>query len=110
MSVVLGYSTVIILRTLWIFINSVRFLVTWQGNSLFVLDAIKGHLVLWTDQLNNIVDVAVSNPDSILVLYDNSNKIAKLNIKPLHLCVQELVGMKDWLQSSKVGCSHVCTV
>ena len=70
---------------------------------MFVLDAIKGHLVLWTDQLNNIVDVAVSNPDSILVLYDNSNKIAKLSIKPLHLCIQELVGMKDWLQSSKVS-------
>jgi len=68
-----------------------------------MFDAIKGHLVLWTDQLNNIVDIAVSNPDSILVLYDNSNKIAKLSVKPLHMCVQELVGMEEWLQSSKVS-------
>ena len=68
-----------------------------------MLDAIKGHLVLWTDQLNNIVDIAVSNPDSILVLYDNSSKIAKLSVKPLHLCMQELVAMKDWPQSSKVS-------
>lgn len=68
-----------------------------------MLDAIKGHLVLWTDQLNNIVDIAVSNPDSILVLYDNSSKIAKLSVKPLHLCMQELVVMKDWPQSSKVS-------
>ena len=77
---------------------------SWQDNSLFVLDGIKGHLVLWTDQLNNIVDIAVSNPDSILVLYDGSNKIAKMSIKPLHLCVQELVSMKEWIQSCKVSC------
>ena len=82
---------------------------SWQDNLLFVLDGIKGHLVLWTDQLNNIVDVAISNPDSILVLYDSSNKIAKMSIKPLHLCVQELVSMKEWLQSCKVR-RYLCQV
>ena len=76
---------------------------SWHEGSLVVVDGIKGHLVLWTNQLNNIVDVAVSNPDSILVLYDGCSKIAKLSVKPLHLCVQELVGMKEWLQSCKVS-------
>ena len=85
-----------------LFYHSIRLLVSWQESSLVVVDGIKGHLVLWTDQLNNIVDVAVSNPDSILVLYDGSSKITKLSVKPLHLCVQELVGMKEWLQSCKV--------
>jgi len=67
-----------------------------------VFDAVRGHLILWTDKLTNIVEVAVGNSDSLLVLYDNSNKIAKLGVKTVQSCVQELANMGEWLQACKV--------
>ena len=73
-----------------------------------MFDAVKGHLILWTDKLTNIVEVAVGNPDSLLVLYDNSNKIAKLGVKTVQHCVQELANMGEWLQACKVRLYVLC--
>ncbi|XP_065912533.1 BLOC-2 complex member HPS5-like isoform X2 [Dysidea avara] len=88
-------------------VHGAHFLVSWQDSSLYVFDAVRGHLILWTDELTNIVEVAVGNPDSLLVLYDNSNKIAKLSVRSVQRCVQELANMGEWLQAYKMVIHHI---
>lgn len=67
-----------------------------------MFDAVRGHLILWTDELTNIVEVAVGNADSLLVLYDNSNKLAKLSVSTVQNSVLELANLGEWLQACKV--------
>ena len=100
-------SNSVVTMIMYTILNSAHFLVSWQDSSLYVFDAVRGHLILWTDELTNIVEVAVGNPDSLLVLYDNSNKIAKLSVRSVQRCVQELANMGEWLQAYKVGLSFV---
>ena len=78
-----------------------------------MFDAVRGHLILWTDELTNIVEVAVGNADSLLVLYDNSNKLAKLSVNTVQNSVLELANLGEWLQACKVRrfmYTEACTV
>ncbi|KAK6637564.1 hypothetical protein RUM44_007986 [Polyplax serrata] len=77
-----------------------KFLFTYKSDGIYIFDPCKGVVVLWNNQITNIVDVRAAN-DVIYVL-SGFEKMYALNVVPLEKLLIRLYFQKKYLELAKL--------
>lgn len=83
-----------------LFVILTRYLLTYTGDAVFVLDPERSDMVLWCNQLRDIVDIRVTN--NVLYVWCASGKMHALNLVPLEKFLIRMYFWKKYLMVAEL--------
>eukprot|EP00794_Sanderia_malayensis_P018250 gene18250-20070_t len=77
-----------------------RYIVTWSGNGMYILDPSLGKVAGWYDQIKDIKDICCYG-EAIYVLL-SSGEVLEMEFLPVKECLKTLISMQEFHQAAKV--------